>query len=234
MKPTPEELREQSQVLRFREIGMRWMMEQMKLIKKIPRGGEKWKLVKGSVQYLNLVHGCPERIAFLAVQKIVNLAWSRTQRQKKGLSNEGKLQKLRTAGKQLLAASMRRAPTEAEKTLFDALQKFNADFKLQAVVSGYIADIYSPLMLLAFEADGGYHLDRAQYDRQRDENIAKLGVLTLRFTNDRIAHDLSGILREVTPVILSRAKRALENKQLWNGKHRRILRSVVRCCEKRV
>ncbi len=208
------------------------MMDRMESINKIPRGEARLKLIRDSSQYLRMVHNCSHQVAFLAVQKIVNLAWSRTQRKKNGLSNERKLLRLRTAGKELLAASMRRAPTPAENALYQAIHKFNANFKLQAVVSGYIADIYSPLLLLALEADGGYHSTRTEYDRQRDENIAKAGILTLRFSNERIERDIAGIIRELRPVILERAKIALANRDLRNGKHIRILRSVVRCCGK--
>ena len=44
------------------------------------------------------------------------------------------------------------------------------------------------------EADGPIHLLKKDYDKNRDEVLASLGLLTLRFDNSQILEDVEAVL----------------------------------------
>ncbi len=48
--------------------------------------------------------------------------------------------------------------------------------------SGYVLDFYAPYAKVAVELDGPHHTRQGVDDLKRDKNLAKVGVLTLRFT----------------------------------------------------
>jgi very-short-patch-repair endonuclease len=58
----------------------------------------------------------------------------------------------------------------------------------------YIPDFYCYQAKLVIEADGPIHLLKKDYDKNRDEVLASLGLTILRFTNDEILSDTQGVL----------------------------------------
>ena len=47
------------------------------------------------------------------------------------------------------------------------------------------------------EADEPIHLLKKDYDKNRDEVLAKLGLTTLRFENDQIINDIQSVLNKI-------------------------------------
>ena len=97
------------------------------------------------------------------------------------------------------ARRMRDNPTGAEARLHGALsrQKLGARFKPQVTAYGYILDFYCAKHFLVVEVDGPYHQHRAAEDDKRDAILASHGLTTLRFSNDEVLNDLSGVLRRI-------------------------------------
>jgi len=105
---------------------------------------------------------------------------------------------------------MRKAMTEAEATLWNALRAhrfMGLGFRRQYPLGGYIADFACPSRKLIVEVDGSHHGhdDVLVYDRERDEALKLAGWTVLRFWNDDVLQKLddvcSRILRtlEATP-----------------------------------
>ncbi|HVS91370.1 MAG TPA: DUF559 domain-containing protein [Mucilaginibacter sp.] len=67
----------------------------------------------------------------------------------------------------------------------------------------YIPDFYCHEAKLVVEADGPIHLLKKDYDKNRDEVLAELGLITLRFTNDEIQNDLAKVLMMIKEAIAS-------------------------------
>jgi very-short-patch-repair endonuclease len=105
-----------------------------------------------------------------------------------------------------LCRELRRRQTPAEEILWQHLRNrnfFGKKFLRQhpiCVLSTfgknlyYIPDFYCHEAKLAIEADGPVHLFKKDYDKNRDEVLAGLGLIILRFTNDAITNDLDGVL----------------------------------------
>jgi very-short-patch-repair endonuclease len=67
----------------------------------------------------------------------------------------------------------------------------------------YIPDFYCHEAKLVIEADGPVHLFKKEYDKNRDEVLAGLGLTTLRFTNDEIQNDLARVLNIIRETLAS-------------------------------
>jgi very-short-patch-repair endonuclease len=61
----------------------------------------------------------------------------------------------------------------------------------------YIPDFYCAGAQLVIEADGPIHLLKKDYDKNRDEVLAGLGLKTLRFTNDEIINNTNEVLEKI-------------------------------------
>jgi len=61
----------------------------------------------------------------------------------------------------------------------------------------YIPDFYCHKAKLVIEADGPIHLFKKEYDKNRDEVLAGLGLRILRFTNEEILNDIDGVLNKI-------------------------------------
>lgn len=89
------------------------------------------------------------------------------------------------------AVVLRAFPTLAESYLWETLRSSRLGVRAhrQSVLRGYIADFWIPAWLMVVEVDGPYHSTRADEDRKRDANLSKLGIRTLRFSNDEVLED---------------------------------------------
>ena len=61
----------------------------------------------------------------------------------------------------------------------------------------YIPDFYCHKAKLVIEADGPIHLLKKDYDRNRDEVLAGLGLRTLRFENQQVMNDMLSVLEVI-------------------------------------
>ncbi len=91
---------------------------------------------------------------------------------------------------------MRRAPTEGEGVLWHALRRgaVGAHFRRQHVIGRFVVDFCCIAAKLIVEVDGGIHEKRTDRDETRDDALSKRGYRVLRFSNDRVFEDLTGVL----------------------------------------
>jgi very-short-patch-repair endonuclease len=94
------------------------------------------------------------------------------------------------------AATMRKAPTEAERRLWWRLRNSQIGghkFRRQFTVGERIVDFFCPAKGLIVELDGDTH--DAQRDAVRDAQMqARFGFATLRFANHEVMDNLDGVL----------------------------------------
>jgi very-short-patch-repair endonuclease len=98
------------------------------------------------------------------------------------------------------ARRLRRDRTDAERKLWFALKdrRFNTtEFRRQAPIGNYIADFACFELRLILEVDGGQHADSTS-DEQRDRWFAANGFRVLRFWNNEVLSNLSGVLERIS------------------------------------
>ena len=94
------------------------------------------------------------------------------------------------------AKRLRQDMTTAEKKLwFEFLRGYKYRFVRQKVVGNYILDYYCQKLKLGIEIDGGTHLGgkNEEYDKNRTEELNKLGIKILRFWNDDVLYGLGEV-----------------------------------------
>jgi len=93
------------------------------------------------------------------------------------------------------ARQMRREPTEAEKRLWRLLRDRQLGafkFRRQEPLGRYIVEFVCFERKLIVEVDGGQHADSA-YDALRDAWLRSKGFEVLRFWNDEVLSNPSGV-----------------------------------------
>ena len=97
---------------------------------------------------------------------------------------------------------LRQDITQAEKILWDKIrnrQLEDCKFRRQYSVDKFVIDFYSPELKLAIEIDGESHFQpgAAEYDQARQEFMESLGIRFIRFTNNEIYGNVSGVLETI-------------------------------------
>lgn len=97
---------------------------------------------------------------------------------------------------------LRKNITKAEKLIWEKLrdrQLENCKFRRQYSVEKFVIDFYSPELKLAIEIDGETHFQdgAAEYDKERQEFIEAAGINFIRFTNNDVYANLSGVLESI-------------------------------------
>ena len=109
------------------------------------------------------------------------------------------------------AKALRRAPTAAERCLWDALRgsQLGWKFRRQHPIGGFVVDFFCVRTRLAIEVDGDAHTDagRRAYDRERTMALTRFGVAVLRFTNTEVFESLEGVVRTIIDACQRRASR---------------------------
>lgn len=109
----------------------------------------------------------------------------------------------------LRAAQLRKNMTKAEQALWSELRskKTGFTFRRQHPVNLFIADFYCHKAKLAVEVDGSIHdiEDIRARDSGREDEFAKYGILTIRFTNEEIFSDVIGVIKRIRDVCNRRA-----------------------------
>lgn len=67
-------------------------------------------------------------------------------------------------------------------------------FVRQKPLGIFIADFYCAALQLVVEVDGGYHLDRLEYDSRRDTNLAEMGIRIYRINADLLLINPDAVL----------------------------------------
>ncbi|HNM27183.1 MAG TPA: class I tRNA ligase family protein, partial [Saprospiraceae bacterium] len=93
----------------------------------------------------------------------------------------------------------RKAPTEAEDTLWQAIRNRKLDglkFRRQHAIGSFIADFVCISEKLVIEVDGEYHSseDQKRFDEARTAFLNEAGFRVIRFTNEEVMNNLSGVL----------------------------------------
>ena len=103
------------------------------------------------------------------------------------------------------AEVLRRNPTHFENILWQhkKTNKLSVRFKRQHPIWMYIADLYCHELKLVIEVDGSIHdlIEIKEYDVLREEDIKSFGIKVIRFTNDEIKHNVSGVIERIQNVI---------------------------------
>jgi very-short-patch-repair endonuclease len=97
------------------------------------------------------------------------------------------------------ARAMRADPTPAERRLWSMFRDRRmpaAKFRRQHVVAPYIVDFVCIERLLIIEADGGQHAE-SDSDRRRDAYLERLGFRILRFWNNDVRDNPSGVFEMI-------------------------------------
>ncbi|KPF73995.1 hypothetical protein IP78_14330 [Brevundimonas sp. AAP58] len=97
------------------------------------------------------------------------------------------------------ARALRQDQTRAESTLWQALRNGKLDghrFRRQYGIGRYFADFACVKLKLVVELDGGVHDDDENdlKDQFREQEIERLGWFIIRFRNEQVTGDLSGVL----------------------------------------
>ena len=97
------------------------------------------------------------------------------------------------------ARALRRDATEAEKKLWQHLRQppfKEHHFRRQATIGPYFADFASHRLRIVVEVDGGQHADNSADDR-RSSYLVSEGYRVLRFWNNDVLANLSGVLSAI-------------------------------------
>ncbi|MCE9645782.1 MAG: DUF559 domain-containing protein [Chloroflexi bacterium] len=104
-----------------------------------------------------------------------------------------------TAGKLQRARELRREMTPAETILWQELRanKLGVHFRRQQVIAGFIVDFYCHKAALVIEVDGDIHDLQKEEDARREKALVELGLRVIRFRNDQVINDMSGVIRAI-------------------------------------
>jgi very-short-patch-repair endonuclease len=70
-------------------------------------------------------------------------------------------------------------------------------FRRQHPIGSYIVDFACPRKKLAIELDGGQHAEKADEDAARSAELAQRGYRVIRFWNNDVIENLSGVLETI-------------------------------------
>ena len=101
---------------------------------------------------------------------------------------------------------LRNNMTDAELLLWKRLRRkqiLGLQFYRQKPILNYIVDFYCPSANLVLECDGGQHYkkDGLEADRVRDEALAELGLMVLRFDNLQILNEIDGVVEVISDTV---------------------------------
>ena len=96
------------------------------------------------------------------------------------------------------ARQLRGNATETERMLWQALRRNQLGwrFRRQFPIPPYVVDFACPEARLIIEADGGQHAEPGDHDR-RDALLHKRGWRVLRFWNNEVLQNRSGVLQRI-------------------------------------
>ncbi len=106
-----------------------------------------------------------------------------------------------------VARRNRNNPTQAEFIMWQFLRKnkFGCKFTRQKPINRFILDFYCSKLLLCIEIDGDSHINKQNYDLERDKFLENcLGIKTIRFKNDDILNDFLKVEKVLLPFIKGR------------------------------
>ncbi len=114
-------------------------------------------------------------------------------------------------------AQHRKNPTEAESVLWEIVRgrkMAGYKFRRQHIINNYIADFVSLREKLVIEVDGLYHQlpENKKTDKERTEDLNKLGFKVIRFTNEQVLKDTDNVINEIVRWLKERNTELSESK----------------------
>jgi len=102
------------------------------------------------------------------------------------------------------AKELRREMTPAEKILWQELRgnKLGFHFRRQQVIAGFIVDFYCHKAALVIEVDGDIHDLQKEEDVRRERVLLEMGLRVVRFKNDEVVINLSGVISKIKELIM--------------------------------
>jgi very-short-patch-repair endonuclease len=106
------------------------------------------------------------------------------------------------------AKVLRKSETKYEKLLWGELNSnklHGFKFRRQHPISQFIVDFYSHELKLVIEVDGEIHNrpENKEYDENRTDELERLGLKVLRFTNMEVENDIKRVLETIRDAISS-------------------------------
>lgn len=97
---------------------------------------------------------------------------------------------------------LRRNMTDAERFLWSKvrMRQLNGyQFYRQRIIENYIVDFFCPRAKLVIELDGGQHYygEMVESDTKRDNDLRKLGLKVLRFTDTDVLNNIDGVVESI-------------------------------------
>ena len=100
------------------------------------------------------------------------------------------------------ARKLRRNCTDAERKLWRHIRRRQLNglkFRRQQPLGDYIVDFVCFEARLIIELDGGHHSEEKNKskDMEREKNIQEMGYRVLRFWNNEVMNNISGVLEAI-------------------------------------
>jgi len=102
------------------------------------------------------------------------------------------------------ASHLRNNPTSSEYILWLQLKAKKLKglrFIRQKPIDRYIVDFYCPKSRIIIEVDGQSHIDKYQYDIERQFELERLGFRVLRVSEAYIRNNLVGVLDTIVKYV---------------------------------
>ena len=102
------------------------------------------------------------------------------------------------------AKELRKNMTKQENHLwYDFLRNCDTRFQRQKTIGQFIVDFYCAKIKLAIELDGSQHYTEngTEYDNERTKILNAFGVEVIRFTNNDIDNNFSGVCDIINELI---------------------------------
>lgn len=104
------------------------------------------------------------------------------------------------------ARSLRKNQTDVEKLLWQYLRNrhlLGHKFRRQFPIEPYIVDFVCLELKLIVELDGGQHAEQIEYDQYRTQQLQQRGFKVLRFWNNEVLQNTTGVLEAIRMAILN-------------------------------
>ena len=89
-------------------------------------------------------------------------------------------------------------------TILRRRQLVGFKFLRQKPIDGYIVDFYCAALGLVIEIDGNSHADKADYDAERTRILNTYGLWVIRYTNNDVLQNPSGVYQTLIEQIQQR------------------------------
>lgn len=99
--------------------------------------------------------------------------------------------------KKLFAKTLRKKSTDVESIIWFQLRNrrfYNYKFRWQEPIGNFIVDFVCLEKMLVVELDGGQHGETVNYDNQRTKFLNNLGYRVIRFWNNEVITNLTGVM----------------------------------------